>query len=443
MNLSKRLRKLFITLFLVAVGVYGGNAVAATYYVSPTGSSSWPSCTSQSSPCLAGSTTTGKAFLAAGAGDTVYFLDGTYNPGNAPSYSVPAWNPATNGGTFKAVNVGGATIVHNTVGPAIGSNGRTSITWDGFNITKVGGGGGYITAFFNANNSTIQNCDLTGIATTQTGNVTCIFAQDTSGLKVKNNKLHGNTGSSQNYTGITLYSITSSTIENNDVYGNVTGIFDKDGGANNVFRYNFIHNNATSGFLLGKESGGQNPYNEQIYQNVIINHSNALEIQLSNGSASYIYLYNNTIYNASNGINGWGSYNVDHLEICNNIFSGSGVQIRFLSGYTNVYTDYNDLYNITTSGQINFTTYSTISNWRTALGGCPGTGRECNSITTNPSFANAGGSTAADYKRISYPTNGVGGAYPTIMGAYITGNELIGSGNKDVPSPPERFRIVN
>ena len=86
-------------------------------------------------------------------------------------------------------------------------------------------------------------------------------------------------------------------------------------------------------------------------------------------------------------------------------------------------SDYNDFYR--TSGSLAWnlnyaTNYSSIATWRAV------TGFDTNSIAANPLFVNAGGSTAADYKRTSYPANGRGGAYSNVMGAYITGNEVIG-----------------
>jgi len=73
---SKRLMnycfKTLLNFFLV-FGVSVGFAVAGTYYVSPTGSASWPACTNISTPCSVSS-----SFTNAVAGDIVYFRGGTY-----------------------------------------------------------------------------------------------------------------------------------------------------------------------------------------------------------------------------------------------------------------------------------------------------------------------------------------------------------------------------
>jgi hypothetical protein len=70
----------------------------------------------------------------------------------------------------------------------------------------------------------------------------------------------------------------------------------------------------------------------------------------------------------------------------------------------------------------------TFADWRTALQVyLPGA--EVNSVTTNPGFVNTSGTYAnvSDFKRSAYTANGRGGAWSSVMGAYITGNEQIGA----------------
>ena len=69
------------------------------------------------------------------------------------------------------------------------------------------------------------------------------------------------------------------------------------------------------------------------------------------------------------------------------------------------------------------TDYTSLAAWTAA------TGFDANSITSDPLFVNAGGSNPEDYKlQVNSParTGGRGGAYATVMGAYITGDEVIG-----------------
>ena len=78
--------------------------------------------------------------------------------------------------------------------------------------------------------------------------------------------------------------------------------------------------------------------------------------------------------------------------------------------------------------------YNTISNWNNALGGCPGNGNDCNSITANPLFVNIdahdfrlqSASPALTLGRTITEIHGSSGQ--TIpAGAYIDGNEIIGT----------------
>jgi len=100
------------------------------------------------------------------------------------------------------------------------------------------------------------------------------------------------------------------------------------------------------------------------------------------------------------------------------------------------YIDYNQVYSVTywAGGPGGLT--STLAEWK-ALVSSLVSGSEngdYNSSTTSPGFVNAGGSTAADYKRSSYPTDGRGGAYPSVKGAYITGSETIGYSEGGTPT---------
>ncbi len=70
---------------------------AASYYVSPSGTASWPACTNIATPCSAVT-----AFASAVAGDTVYFRGGTYTQtvqyaDDSVGVPTPAYAPAHSG----------------------------------------------------------------------------------------------------------------------------------------------------------------------------------------------------------------------------------------------------------------------------------------------------------------------------------------------------------
>ena len=107
--------------------------------------------------------------------------------------------------------------------------------------------------------------------------------------------------------------------------------------------------------------------------------------------------------------------------------------------------NYNNYYNVSTWNINGYsgTDYSSLSSWQRGINS------DLNSNTNNPNFVNPGGSTPEDYKRTSYPVDGRGGSYASIMGAYITGNEIIGYSSDhsewgtppvEKPSAPRDFR---
>jgi hypothetical protein len=103
---------------------------------------------------------------------------------------------------------------------------------------------------------------------------------------------------------------------------------------------------------------------------------------------------------------------------------------RSLAPTSPAYLDYNsdlviagtpqwqaDLYDTTA----HFTTTS-LSAWQSK------TSFDVHTVMTDAGFLNASGTyrLATDFKRTVYPTNGRGGAYSAVMGAYVTGMEQIG-----------------
>jgi len=164
-----------------------------------------------------------------------------------------------------------------------------------------------------------------------------------------------------------------------------------------------------------------------IYQNIFMGSHGAGYTFIMDQLGTHIYIYNNTYYNVGTGLFDWISTSSEH-QFFNNIFyvdSGTQYAIDYRQLSSNAgYQNYNDYYS-TGSGAIrwglNNTTYSSLTSWQ-------GTGKDANSTTSNPNFINGSGnfSKATDFKRTSYPQNGRGGSWPSVIGAYIAGNEIIG-----------------
>jgi hypothetical protein len=448
MDLIKRTVRLLMYLVFALSCCNINNLFAATYYVSPSGSTSWPNCTTAGSPCRADSSN--NAFLGAVAGDTVNFLPGTYTPRTPTNYEDIAWNPSNSGTsgnpiTFKCQTAGTCTVIPHVNGPTIGASGRSWIVWDGFTGTRVAAHA-IVNFRAGASNCTAQNMDITGY-NWPTSISSGISLGTTSYITLRNNKIRNCTGNSWNSAGIMSYSSTNLLVENNEIYNCGSGIFDKVGGNTNTYRYNFIHDIADYGNQSGirvMTENGQTASYIYIYQNVLLNAG--IMAGASVDVLDHLYVYNNTLSG------GYGIFHdeagvTNYYEVFNNIVANSTQGIYARVQDTNTYFDYNDYYGNGIVGRLDSTTCSTIALLRTAFGGCPGTGNECNSVVTNPNFVNAGGTTAADYKRTSYPTNGRGGSYPSVMGAYITGNEVIGymgpGGPNPPPNPPARLIIIN
>jgi hypothetical protein len=92
-------------------------------------------------------------------------------------WNYPAWNPSNSGIAgnpiiFKAFPGEIPILDHGPYGPAIGSNGRSYIIWDGFQSSRpVSPNNKYFGAFWSNNHCTLQNCIIYGTdAGTAAGN---------------------------------------------------------------------------------------------------------------------------------------------------------------------------------------------------------------------------------------------------------------------------------
>lgn len=134
-------------LFFVFIFFIHSLAFAGTYYVHPSGSASWSSCTNISTPC---SLSTANSNV--GADDIVYMRGGTYSTGIAPS------NDGTDGHriTFKAYT--GETPHILLVSTGIALNGRSYIVIDGITVTGSGGYGFQIEQ--SGHHNEIKNCTI-------------------------------------------------------------------------------------------------------------------------------------------------------------------------------------------------------------------------------------------------------------------------------------------
>jgi hypothetical protein len=294
----------------------------------------------------------------------------------------------------------------------------------------------------------IEDCDISvggdGWSGTNQGGV--IWMDDAAHVEVANCKIHDNDTGSESYVNANnglfmIYECNGGLIENCEIYSSAgTGMTLKDDVQNVVIRNNWIHDNAASGIWTGNNTASAYALSCDIYQNVIANNngSNSADPDEHGGIGLRIYtslckIYNNTFHrNYYADIAQSATAESVPFEAWNNLHYGA--RAYYLnwpysgSLFDADYLDYN-LYNSGTSGwRYRTNTYASLAAWQTAADALL-TGAEANSISSDPNLLNTSGtwSAAADYKRSSYPSDGRGGSYSSVIGAYITGSETIGT----------------
>jgi hypothetical protein len=414
-------------------------AHSATYYAEPKGSAAndiadngaeaWTAATSADAPVSIGT-----ALVRAIAGDVVNLRDGTYTTTNSADYEHPAFDPTNSGTvgspiTFQAYT--GETPVFTTPtngGAAFGAGAVNYIVWDGITGTLADFTSDVpkFAQLYNSTGSVIKNSTLTGFTATDSNNNTLIALQNCDSCEVFNNTLKDMLGSFENSAAIWNFGGTGAKIYQNTFTNCKTGIAQKVGPTVNAEYYrNFFYDINGHALLLNEQYAGGSGV--KVYQNVIVSAAQdnvaAIRIYWSTQTQTNYQIYNNTIYSPT-----YNAIDVQQgartAQIWNNIISSPGRFVTYLSGDPKPsYSDYNCFFDAssptwTYAGD----DYATIANWRTA------TSLDAASVTTDPGFLNAGGSFAlvTDFKRAEYTANGRGGDYATVMGAYITGSELIG-----------------
>lgn len=428
--------KLTIFLTVLSLTLFGmaGVASAAEYYVSPTGVAVWANCGGATPLNGASACSVQTAMSNAVADDVVYFRGGNYYPPSVGAdKTYPAWYPVNSGSNGHPVMMIAypeeipIIYQHSDGSGAIGAR-YGWVVWDGFILVKqatLGANG--VFKVDSANNITIRNTEIVGNEAGDSQNQVGIYVDNTTNMYIYNNKIHSFTGASSVNTGaMWLFGDSDAFVYNNSIYDNVHGIQTK-GSHTHITAYNnFFYNNSRSAIHHNQQAIGVSQF--YYHNNVAILPANGFFMKANDPSATYTdtQLYNNTIYcqGSCYGVYITNSY-TQGLTAWNNIiygFIGTTEFFRTITGNGIVdYLDYNNYY---TAGTANWrrdsSVYTTITSWRTA------TSLDTNSVTTNPNFINAGGTTPADYKRTSYPTDGRGGSYASIMGAYINGDEIIG-----------------
>jgi len=387
------------------------------------------------------------------AGDTLIIHAGTYtlNRGNLPSghdsmeryralVSPPVNVSGTSGNPITIKAYPGDAVLLDAGSspdwPAVGTNSGDYLVVDGLSVRGA-------VILWGTTGSVIKNSNLYGGIDTPQSNGGDNFGavlrlEYCSDCIVQYNLLHDNqVGITQaNSPLIIEYDSTNLIIENNDIFNSVgIGIRLKDNPESVTIRFNHIYDNTLSGIQGANQDQGNNVY---IHHNIIRNNNTSNSAE-DGGIKGLVLLhsweiYNNTfyenhvadirvLYDSANDMKFWNNIHYQSSSYYRAGFSSTGASFSDVIAYS----DFNNFYNSGNWKNLN-TTFNSLNDLKS------NTGYDVNSVVSNPGFILAGGKNAVDYKRASYPLNGRGGVYDSVMGAYVTGFELIGSGLQ--PKPP-------
>ncbi|MCI5208482.1 MAG: hypothetical protein D3910_06745, partial [Candidatus Electrothrix sp. ATG2] len=323
----KVLRIRIVICSLVVCVFWSTITLATDYYVSPTGTETWPNCTAQSNPCRASNTD--KAFLGAAAGDTVYFLDGEYSGLTVP-YAIyiktPVWYASNSGTaenpiTFKALNrrqvilegLGNATKpISNEIIPLIGcqeGSGDNYVVWDGFVLKAVRSDGTTPAmaraSMYACNHVTVNDCEIIGVEHSNGGaeNWDGVRFEGSDHITVTNCDIHGfkETSHNHNTSALKTYSSYYAKIHHNNFYDNYTHIYIKGSGNGNFdIGYNSFYSG--DGGILNPANSGNEP-NHTYHNNLFVNIKESIT---DGGGSGYVQndliIRNNTFFNTVGGL---------------------------------------------------------------------------------------------------------------------------------------------
>jgi hypothetical protein len=425
--------------FIVLLGT-ANEAFPGTYFIATTGSGS--ACSSDS-PCSAS-----YGMANAVAGDIWIFQPGTYALAETSGYETPSLDPANSGTPelpiiFRAT---AGTVIMTASNPSncpvsalIGASRTSYIVWDGFILDTSTYPGACNTGpvSFGKNgagrHNTLVNCELIGHYNTVNDNYAGIAVSNQSYLLIKNNIIRGFISANGFGSPFIFFTVDHAIIENNDIYSNSTGGYDKQNGMFNTYLRNFIHDNASHAFYLMTQ-GGFDASNITFRQNIFANNTGGFYIDAGDSPQTIANLtwQNNTYFNNGGGITfSGGAVSIpSSARAWNNIIYDSGINAVSAAGVGTAgvpaYVDYNNYYGsnfrwVTNYGSGASIYYYSLASWQEQ-------GFDINAVTTDPGFLNASGnySLATDYRRSSYPANGRGGNFLSVMGAHVTGSEIIG-----------------
>lgn len=234
---------------ILALLVCACEAQAATKYVSPSGTANWADCNTSGTPCSVAT-----AMSNAAAGDVVRFLSGEYFPPNAPNYYQPAWRPTNSGTAGNPItliaDVKHGAIIHDAANAANIGEGRSAF-------------GVYENSYVTIDGFSFESDILSARSTNEDVRYT-VAIDSSNNIHFQNCIMTG--WEHSDHTNASLIG----------VYGQTTNSYDI-----------YIHDNDLSGVMWDSTS----PIEAMV---------NASSVYIF--EAHHVYVYNNTIHDANNGV---------------------------------------------------------------------------------------------------------------------------------------------
>lgn len=399
------------------------------------------------------------ASQAAQAGDTVIVRAGTYHTtqGVGERYD-PIYNPINNGtaGNEITFRADGLVILQSSTSgrgePIIGAWERQYITWDGFYIderdvhTKADTGP---VTVFGSHHIIIQNLVVRGTTPNWGDNHNAIRLEGATNVLVRNNELFETRGANNMYNGSTImmYDCSNIIIENNTIHDSQGGIFVKGqhgplANHNITIRYNLLYN-LEVGITHSITAAEGRDFGTRTYQNIIRDSGwGIIFIGATNYTPANVYVVNNTIHNTyagfflKPGTAGWS----DNI-FRNNIVSHSAIAIQGedITDVRGASFSHNTYFSNDVLARIFYANY-TMNGWQSNFDQDLAGSSEADPVFTNATAGDFGLGDASPLRNAGIDVlnlQGTGTTVPINIGAYVTGDEIIGVGG-DLVIPPEQ-----